>query len=115
MAASLSVTTSIEDYLMLAEKVSYCVTHILDFEADDFSDLLRTPDYEYWGLEPEGIPKEEWNELREAYLGLKSEGWSKGNDYVIDRIFARLAECSSGHVYCSAVRASKILENLSSN
>jgi hypothetical protein len=108
-------TSNIGDYLMLAEKVVYCITHILDFEGEDFSDLLRSPDYESWGLEPEGIPQEEWNELREAYLELKKEGWSGGNDYVIDRIFDRLAECSSGHVYCSAVRASKFLKNLSTN
>lgn len=96
---------------LLAEEFSHCVGHLLDFEADDFKEVLRSPEVETW-LEPYNIPPSEWHELRNAYEEIKKEGYSDGNEYILDRIFDRLAECSTGHVYCSACRASNILEKL---
>lgn len=96
---------------ILAEEFASCVDHLLEHEADDFKEVFRSPEYENW-LEPYNILPDEWHELRNAYNEIKQEGYSDGNEYILDRIFDHLAECSTGHVYCSACRASNILEKL---
>jgi len=102
--------TSTVDFLMHKENFAHCNSYLLDHEGEDFSNLLRTPDCESWGIESDGIPQKEWDELRNAYVELKAGVYTKGNEYVLDRIFDRLAKCSSGHVYCSAVKALDFLE-----